>query len=612
MKNIKIRSKVITFILFFISISFLSLVVLVTQVKKQQQLQSSAKESGIIIRQAPKLETLQYSPNKILVRLDPQTDANLLQAKIQQDERVIKIEQTSFRGYYKIETLPQNSEQVLETLKNDPDIEKADHEIIFTAYKIPNDSYYSDQWWITQIKIPEAWDNIVGNPSIKIAIVDSGVSPDHPDLSTNVTEWKNFSSSNSSYDLDGHGTWVGGVIAAITNNARGVASSTYSSKIMSLKAIDDNGQGTESNISEGIKWAADNGAKIINLSLGSRNNSSLVESAVNYAWNKGAIIIAGAGNDNTSLPSYPAKFSNVFSVASTNRNDLKASFSNFGNWVDIAAPGVEILSTGYWMDDPNNIKNVYAEGEGTSISTPMVSGIAALILSKNPNLTNQQVIKILCDTADRVTGTGNYWTCGRVNAHKAILAVNGSTIPPSTIPPSTPTPPPTNGTTTIKVRFQGITETAQNQDMAVSILRSGTVIYSISNFNASSDSQGIYQILLNNTLANIIPGTYQIKIKGTSHLNKSFQNISVPNNQSLIDLSQDETYQLRSGDVNSDNKITVDDISKVLSYYNDFSTPVSVSDIQMKASDVNKDGYITIQDIALIAINWSDFTVQGD
>jgi subtilisin family serine protease len=201
-----------------------------------------------------------------------------------------------------------------------------------------------------------------------------------------------------------------------------------------VRVLDNNGFGTTFDVAQGITYAADHGAKVINLSLGGGSASTLRD-AVNYAWNKGVFLACAAGNDGTSSTSdnYPAAYPNCFAVAATDSSDRKASWSTYGSWVEAAAPGVSIYSTYRGSG--------YATVSGTSMSTPHVSGLAGLLASQG--LTNVAIRDRICSTADRIGGTGSSWTCGRINAARAVGTPSPTPPPPApTPPPPSPTPPP--------------------------------------------------------------------------------------------------------------------------------------------------------------------------
>ena len=178
---------------------------------------------------------------------------------------------------------------------------------------------------------------------------------------------------------------------------------------MNVKVLDDTGSGYYSWIANGITWAADNGAKVINMSLGGSSASSTLKRAVNYAWGKGVVLAAAAGNSGNRSPTYPAYYPNCIAVAATDSNDLKTSWSSFGSWVDVAAPGVDILST-----FPNHSYQIgkalgYDKGSGTSMATPHVAGLAALVWATGYGTSNTSVRARIEGNADPILGTRSYW-----------------------------------------------------------------------------------------------------------------------------------------------------------------------------------------------------------
>jgi thermitase len=279
----------------------------------------------------------------------------------------------------------------------------------------PDDNYINLQWSLSNIKAPQAWDVTRGNRNINIAILDSGVDLDHPDLADKIVANANFSSSPTTDDLYGHGTHVAGIAAANTNNGIGIAGIGFDSTIMNVKVLGDNGSGFYTWVATGITWAADNGAEIINLSLGSTSYSITLENAVRYAWSKGVVVVAAAGNSGSSIPFYPAYYTDCLAVAATDINDNLPYWSTTGDWVDIAAPGVSILST---YKDKN-----YGYMSGTSMASPHAAGLAALLFSvvadSNGNgLLNDEVRDRIETTSDNlgISGIGS----GRINAYRAV------------------------------------------------------------------------------------------------------------------------------------------------------------------------------------------------
>jgi thermitase len=291
----------------------------------------------------------------------------------------------------------------------------AEPDFVAEALGSPDDPYLDLQWGLTKVEAPQAWDVTTGSPTINIAILDTGVDLDHPDLANKVISNINLTNFGSADDVYGHGTHVAGIAAAMTNNGIGVAGLGYSSTIMNVKVLDDNGMGAYSWIVSGIIWAADNGADIINMSLGGSFASSALEDAINYAWNKGVVVVAAAGNNGDTTPIYPACYTNCIAVAATDANDARASWSNYGDWVDVAAPGVSVYST---LKD-----NGYGYLSGTSMASPHVAGLAALVFtvvgdSNGNGFLNDEVrsqIQATCDDIG-VSGIGS----GRINAYRAV------------------------------------------------------------------------------------------------------------------------------------------------------------------------------------------------
>ncbi|OGM20610.1 hypothetical protein A2771_01465 [Candidatus Woesebacteria bacterium RIFCSPHIGHO2_01_FULL_38_26b] len=312
-------------------------------------------------------------------------------------------------------------------------VEYAEEDYAAEKLDVPNDPELSKQWGLSKINADSGWDISHGNSNVKIAVVDTGINYNHPDISSKIELSVNCTSSSCSRyftsDPDGHGTHVAGISAGITNNGVGIAGIGWDSKLFSVKVLDDSGSGYYSWIANGIMWAADNGADVINLSLGGSLSSFTLENAVNYAWNKGVVIVAAAGNRGSTSRTYPAYYSNAIAVAATDSTDKKASFSNYGSWVEVASPGVSIYST---------YGSGYEYLSGTSMATPFVSGLAALIKAKNPAFSNSQIRGKLESSSDAISGTGFYWTYGRINACKALDCILGVT--PTLSPTSSPTP----------------------------------------------------------------------------------------------------------------------------------------------------------------------------
>ncbi|MBM7702898.1 S8 family peptidase [Metabacillus iocasae] len=301
--------------------------------------------------------------------------------------------------------------KMVKSYQNLDQVDYIEPNYIYSAFYTPNDPYLSYQYGLQRIQAAEAWDVSKSRSSVKIAIIDSGVQLNHPDLSAKMIKGYDFVENDSTpNDQNGHGTHVAGIAAGATNNRVGMAGVAPLASILPVRVLGSDGNGTLSAVAEGIIYAANQGAKVINLSLGSTQGSTTLQNAVNYAWSKGAVLIGAAGNSGVNVPNYPAYYANVIAVASTDTNDRRSTFSNFGTWVDVAAPGTDILST--------YLSSSYGYLSGTSMAAPHVAGIAALLASQGK--TNIQIRDIIRNTADPILGTGTSWRYGRVNANRAV------------------------------------------------------------------------------------------------------------------------------------------------------------------------------------------------
>jgi len=238
---------------------------------------------------------------------------------------------------------------------------------------IPNDPYLGEQWALSKIQIPQLWQITTGNREILVAILDTGIDQNHEDLNGKVAIEANFTDSPTAGDIHGHGTHIAGIIAANIDNGIGIAGVAPEIQLMNVKIADDKGRSQASAVARGIIWAVDNGASVINISVEIKESSPELEDAVNYAWSRGAIIIAAAGNDGSQSPIYPGYYENCIAVAAIKDDGSLAPLSNHGDWVDVAAPGFNIYST---LPD-----NSYGYKTGTSFATAYVSGLAALLFS---------------------------------------------------------------------------------------------------------------------------------------------------------------------------------------------------------------------------------------
>jgi len=279
----------------------------------------------------------------------------------------------------------------------------------------PNDEYLDKQWALAKIQAPDAWQITSGGQDILIAVLDTGIDQTHIDLAGKVIANINFTQSPTVDDVNGHGTHIAGIIGAIANNSSGIAGLAYSCSLMNVKVADDIGFCNAEEVAKGIIWAVDNGAKVINMSLTFVKPNQALEDAVNYAWRKGAVLVCAAGNDGGSTPVYPASSANCLAITSTNSDDLLGQLAKHGDWVDVAAPGVNIYST---LPD-----NSFGYKSGTSMAAAYIAGVAGLLFSvasdTNGNgLLNDEVRNMIESSCDEI-GTLDI-AKGRVNALRAV------------------------------------------------------------------------------------------------------------------------------------------------------------------------------------------------
>ena len=361
---------------------------------------------------------LPYASDRILVKFKPLTHESV-KAFVHQwyGGRVIDV--IPGLDVHVVQIPEKKIREKLRAYLREPWIEYAEPDFAAHAFLEPNDPGFESQWGPIRIHAPEAWDITTASPEVRIAVCDTGIDQNHADLLGKIVANKNFTSSRSIDDKFGHGTHVAGIAAAVSNNGRGVAGVGFSSSLMNVKVLGDNGSGYYSWVAKGITWAADHGAKVINLSLGGPAGSGTLQNAVNYAWGKGCVIVAAAGNDGNGNPSYPAYYDNCIAVAATDPNDSKATFSNHGFWVDVAAPGVDIYSTLPNHKNQMGPRN-YGTLSGTSMAAPHVAGVAALVWATDFGTSNAAVRARIEDKADSIGSIGLNYDIDRLNAFRAV------------------------------------------------------------------------------------------------------------------------------------------------------------------------------------------------
>ncbi len=383
-----------------------------------------------------------YAPGIILVRYHTPHPATVILPQLQLERRSVPVGEECAQAA---------------RLRQDPAVEFAEPDYLARSLQIPtppNDPGWPQQWGLQQIHALPAWQMAQSNPNLIIAVVDSGLTLDHPDLIDQLwhnpreipnnqldddqngkiddisgwhfghrwgwdgTQYTYLAYENNQVTDDfGHGTHAAGIAAAGYNNGTGIAGLATGSRLLPVKVLDQYGDGWYSDIAAGIVYAADNGARIINLSLGGSESSALLQSAVDYARRHGILLIAAAGNNGEAVL-YPAACDGVLAVAATDPQDRRADFSSHGPQIDLAAPGVDIYST--WP----RVGGYYTRS-GTSMAAPLVSGLAALIWSTTPSATADEIATVITHTAvdnnaALIPGWDEYTGWGRIDAERAL------------------------------------------------------------------------------------------------------------------------------------------------------------------------------------------------
>lgn len=301
---------------------------------------------------------------------------------------------------------------------------------VATAAELPDDPLFPTQWALPRVLAPAAW-TLTRGAGVTIAVVDSGVDGAHLDLAPRLLQGYNaLTGSANAADDHGHGTRMAGIAVAQGFDGFGVVGLAPESDLLAVKSLDASGSGTYADIAEGIVWAADHGARVISLSLGGQVSSFTLSSAVDYAVSRGVVVVAAGGNSGLGAPSYPAGYADVIAVGAADESDGRATFSNFGPWLDLLAPGVDMTTT--------DRGGGFAGSTGTSPATALTAAASALVLSVNPALQPSQVASILALTSDDlgVAGFDGYHGWGRLNVAQAVAQAAALTEQPDVGAPS--------------------------------------------------------------------------------------------------------------------------------------------------------------------------------
>jgi subtilisin family serine protease len=386
--------------------------------------------------------------------------------------------------------LPGNASEtaVAAALAHHPELKFAELDRAVYSTATVNDPYLGSEWHLAQIGASAAWDTTQGT-GITIAILDSGVNVNHPDLAGRMVPGYNFYSGNTDVsDVCGHGTAVAGVAAATANNATGVTGVAGAARLMPIRVAYSDTTGCMayySTIASGLTYAADNGARVANVSYSGVAGSSAIMSAAKYMKGKGGLVFVSAGNNN--VDENITSDGSMVVVSATTTGDTKASFSSWGNFVTLSAPGTGIMTT--------DKSGGYSTWQGTSFSSPLSAGVAALIMSARPDLSSAQVESLLYSTAVDLGAAGRdpVFGYGRVNAAAAVRAAASFVVPPDTTTPAAVLNAPLGGST-----VSGLVPVTVNASDNIAVVRvdlmvNGTVVATdnAAPFTFSWDSTGI-------------------------------------------------------------------------------------------------------------------------
>ncbi len=443
-KNLSKRKKILFSIGFFVLVVLIFLVIFLPKgTKKAENFTAQFVEDQVIVKYKTGFNDNLEFQNK------------LKDLGISSQEKVYETSNNPVLSRYYLLSLKKGTDVkgLINQLLEFEEIEVAEPNYIFTTQAIPSDPDYSLLWAFKKIDMQNAWNLGTGTSQTKIAVVDTGVDGSHPEFNGRVVLAADCLSGNcvssSAVDNQYHGTHVAGTIGAAGNDSIGIPGINWNISIIAVRVMNSQGRGTTTAINSGIIYAVDNGAKAINLSLGSNSPCSATQQdVVNYALNKGASVIVAAGNSKTDASYFsPASCNGVIAVGATGPNDERAYYSNYGSVVDIAAPGGNSAAT----KTPANVILSTSPGgsyrllQGTSMATPHVVGAAALLLSINPGLSPSQVKSCLVDNADPISTDRPIGK--RLNVFKTLNACSGLTpiepepIGDNPLDPSNPSDP---------------------------------------------------------------------------------------------------------------------------------------------------------------------------
>jgi len=363
-----------------------------------------------------------YDPRRLTVTFERGTSRQTIDRTFVRAGVTLEREIPKIRAYM-VGVSPDRREDALDALRDSPAVANAGREVLVGALDTnPDDTDWPRQAGLRLVGFPKAWDVTRGSSRVVVAVLDTGVDPSQADLQGALLAGYDFVNSDADpADDEGHGSAVAGIIAARADNHQGVAGICWACSIMPVKVLDAHGTGDDTVIAAGIVWAVDHGARVVNLSLGGPETTQSLSDAIAYAVGKGAVVVGAAGNNGTTVPFYPAADPNAIGVAGTTAADQLYPWSNYGPWVGVAAPGCNIAPT---------LTGGYGPFCGTSSATPVVSGLAALVLSVDPNTAPADVRQALARSAVPLPGVVQY---GRIDASRTMASLQPASLARSSV-----------------------------------------------------------------------------------------------------------------------------------------------------------------------------------
>jgi thermitase len=445
--------------------------------------------------------------------------------------------------------------KVRDALLHNPRVEVAELDYLVDAKLVPNDTLYPQQWYSPVINEPAGWDITTGSSSVVVAIVDTGLVA-HPEVAANIVPGYNVYSNSTLTNVDpcAHGTAVASIAGGIGNNANGIAGVAWHVSLMPVVISDDSSttvcnSTSMSYLAKGVTYAADHGARVINVSWGGTGDDATMQSAVNYAWGKGAVVFAAAGNNGATPVLYPAGEQNVVAVAATGAastspsGDTHASYSNYGSGVDVAAPGSSI-----WAPYAAVTNGSYSTWTGTSMATPMASGLAALMLSVNPKLTNAQIVDLMEKNSDDLgtAGWDQYYGWGRIDVAKTLRAAGGAVPVTDTTAPVTSVVSPVAGATVSGLVTVAVSASDNVGVTKVELYKDGTLY--------ATSTMAPYSFFWDSTTASDGAHTLYTKAYDAANNTASSATVSVTNDAPLAP-DEIHDHQVKEGNAYDDERV---------------------------------------------------------